>query len=444
MLGRLVVALILAASVAQAGPVRQWSIEELAQVDVLAVARVDSVSTGPLQEHQLYAQMPVHTCTAGLSVLRSFGQAPAHISLPYDCYGELPGGMSQGYPEFPTLKEREVLVFPLMHKGSKWTLIGPDGRGLLVPAVSAEPDGPKAVAPRAFLIAELANNLLQGTYPQMYRAGQYFAWQPSEKVPKELLAVLKSRIPYGDPRWLDIGTAALATMGIPRLPLETLIASPPPLTFAPLALAQVPESRRRPGIVRNMLRYSNVHGWGSAATLVPEFKDDLLLLKLLPDYLQKLQPGAVSIAWWLARNEQKSLMSASLAAALRTLAMPVVADGNDVNAATSLVVTYGNDAEFAQFLVALGSAKEHDPKRYMQLWWAAPTEAGPRTLKIVAAVISDERPMDPSTTMRYCDIAGGRLQMISHQEFGFKNWGQAIAERNVAVARARNWLKMKE
>ena len=132
-----------------------------------------------------------------------------------------------------------------------------------------------AGTPLAYLVDELANIFLYGTYRQMFEAAQYAGHQP----PKLVMERIEADLPPADPRWLDIGTASRLTMGIPRPPL------PESRTFAWQALAHVPEDRRRAGVVRNMLRHMDVHGWGSAATLVPEFKDDPLLLALLPGYL---------------------------------------------------------------------------------------------------------------------------------------------------------------
>jgi hypothetical protein len=78
----------------------------------------------------------------------------------------------------------------------------------------------------------------------------------------------------------------------------------------------------------------------------------------------------------------------------------------------------------------------------MQLWQVAYSEEGPRILKMISVVLDDERPMSANTTMRYCDIAGGRLQMIAKTDFGFgKQWEQDLAERRAAVQRARKWLR---
>jgi hypothetical protein len=182
----------------------------------------------------------------------------------------------------------------------------------------------------------------------------------------------------------------------------------------------------------------DVHGWSSAATLLPEFKDDPLLLELLPGYLVKLAPGSLNIAWWLVRNGQEALLPLSLDTSTRTLELPKV-DGNDVSAATYLLVKHGSDTQFARLLAAFKASRDTD--RYMQYWQIAYGEEGPRILQMIAVLLDDERPMSPKTTMRYCDIAGGRLQMIAKSDFGFKQWDQDLGERKAAVRRARVWMR---
>jgi hypothetical protein len=281
-----------------------------------------------------------------------------------------------------------------------------------------------------YLVDELANNFLHGTYRQMFDAAQYGGWQP----PKLLIERIETDLPDGNSRWVDIATASLAAMGTPRKPLDDLG------TLPGRALSHVPENRRRAGVIRNMLRHSDLHGWGSAATLVPEFKDDPLLLELLPGYLAKLHPGALNIAWTLARSGQTAALPISLDAATRILELPK-AEVNDIYAASNLLVRHGSPAQFAKLIDALNSAREHDRERYTQLWQVAHAEEGPRILRIVAVWLKDERAWWTNTTMRFCDIAGSRLQTIAKTDFGFKQWDQNIRERNTAIAKARAWLR---
>jgi hypothetical protein len=418
--------LALAAIPAQAGFVKYWTLEELAKADVLAVARVESVTMSAAPARQINDRVAVHTCTAGLAVLRSFGAVPERVRLRFDCYPQQTQLMS-GYPVFPRPQRGDVRVFPLQRDGARWKLFANEGVGLVLPAL---PDTANmAGTALGFLVDELANSFLHGTYRQMFEAAPYVGRQ---RLVEERIA---TDLAPGDPRWLDTATAMLATSGYPRQPIEEaggLIGR---------ALGHVPASRRRPGIVRNMLRHSDVHGWGSATTLVPEFKDDPLLLELLPGYLAKLHPGAVHIAWSLAQHGQLALMAPALGAAVRLLAIPKGPELNDIYAATGLIVKHGTDAQFGKLLDAFRAAKDRDTTRYMQLWQVAYGEEGPRILQMIAVMIEDERPLYAATTMRYCDIAGGTVQRIAKADLGFKQWDQDLGERRAAVQRAREWLR---
>jgi hypothetical protein len=421
---------LLLASPAGAGLVREWSLDELAQADVLAVSRVEGVTRGTAVVRTVGDRVSVYRCTADLTVLRSLGSIPARVRVPYECYADFGPGVS-GYPMFPRLERGQVLVFPLMKNGAEWRLLGNDGMGLLMPAIADAANLSDHGKP--YLIDELANTFFFGTYREMVAAGGYVMWQRNTDAHKLLLERLQAELKKGDPRWLDIGTAAIASMGIPRQPTQESKA------FGPMALMQIPEPWRRQGIVLNMLRHSDLHGWGSAATLVPEFKDDPLLLELLPGFLLKLHPGTLNIAWWLAKSGQMALLAPTVDAALRTLDLPKIPDVNDIYAASQVLVTHGTEAQFLKLLDALRKSK--DTPRYMQLWQVAYGEDGPRIQRMIAVLLADERPMGAKTTMRYCDIAGGRLQMIAKQEFGFKQWDQPIGERNAALAKARAWLR---
>jgi hypothetical protein len=421
---------LLLANPSVAGFVKEWSLDELAKADVLAVSRVESVTRGAAVVRTVGDRVAVLRCTADLTVLRSLGTIPARAHVSYECYGDNAPGVS-GYPIFPRLERGQVLVFPLMKSGAEWRLLANDGMGLLMPALADAANLSDHGKP--YLIDELANTFLFGTYREMFAAGNYLMSQGSTDTHKLLLERLQAELKRGDPRWLDIGTASIAPMGIPRQPMEQSKA------FGPMALMQIPTRWRQEGIVLNMLRHSDLHGWGSAATLVPAFKDDPLLLDLLPGYLAKGQPGVLNIAWWLTRNGQMALLAPTLDAALRMLELPSTTDVNDVYAASQLLVKHGTEAQFLKLLEALRKSK--DTPRYMQLWQVAYGEPGPRILRMIAVLLADDRAMGATTTMRYCDIAGGRLQMIAKQEFGFKQWDQPIAERNAALARARAWLR---
>lgn len=116
----------------------------------------------------------------------------------------------------------------------------------------------------------------------------------------------------------------------------------------------------------------------------------------------------------------------------------------DFNGAANLLFGYGNDEHLALYLQALRGAKAGDLQRYWALWHAARIQQNPRVLQAAAVLIDDERPARQQSGyygMRYCDIAVGRLQEVSARQFGLVSGRQSLKERNLAVKRARAWLR---
>lgn len=127
-----------------------------------------------------------------------------------------------------------------------------------------------------------------------------------------------------------------------------------------------------------------------------------------------------------------------MAAAIRTLRMEAILP-NDTLAAVRLIVKYGDEEQFADYLEALAQARTTNDRRYNNMWWIVESEKGPRIVRILCSVLFDERPsqrlyMDQG--MRYCDAAGLRLQQVVGVNFGFRHVGR----QNAAVARARKWI----
>jgi hypothetical protein len=266
----------------------------------------------------------------------------------------------------------------------------------------------------------------------------------------EIMAGLLTSLPDSSPRWLDVSTALLATLGVPRRKLDELAPGENDKSTVPNATAllaaqtlrKVPESQRREGIIRNMLKYSAVHVWGTAATLVPEFKDDALLLELLPGYLERQQKGALYVASWLIANGQTTLLEISLKAAL--LAMRAKdRDYNEISAACRMIIEHGHDDQYQEYLNILQQTKAHDTKRYGELWQVAWDESrSPRVVRILAVLLDDERRTSSWSDVRYCDFAGALLQRFSDEKFGFKEWNKMpLNERDEAVKRARAWMR---
>lgn len=432
---------------AQAGAIRPLSIDALAAAPAVVVCRVERVALGPFVPAQKGAR-PAATrhCTATLRVLRAFPEFPAaRIYLDHYCYGP-EFAIANGHPAYPNLEAGRAYVFPLVSHGNQWKLIAGEGYGLVVPAIDADPPGARPASKRDFIFGEIVNALLHGAYPDLFRFGSFMQFRYAKELNDEVTAALVAALPPGDPRWLDISAALLATS--PRR-LSDLASRAHPQDLFPDAVAslavrtlrEVPDERRREGILRDMLRYSALHPRASASMLLPEFKLDSLLLKLLPAYLEQHQDGAVAIACALIAGGQFDLEDVTLAAALRVL-RDKGADYADVNGAIGLLIHRGSDAQFQEYLAILNDAKVHDRTRYHAMWQPAWEDRSPRILRILAVLLDDRRSTSPGDNVRNCDFAGFLLQKFSGQKFGYKQWDQMpLPERNAALSRARAWMK---
>ncbi len=384
-----------------------------------------------------------------MAVLHLFRSMPELRELDIHLnYYSSDGPIINGHPMYPNLEVGKSYVFPLTAEGNRWKLLVEEGYGLVVPAVETEPEGPPVSSKRELIFRELINTLLRGSYADLYRFSTYMQFRQAAELNDEIMSALTAELPPGAPRWLDLSTALLATMGIPRRKLDDLVAgeeTKDPIRFAPALLAgrtlrEVPESQRRDGIIRNMLQFSAIHEWGTAATLVPEFKDDLLLLELLPGYLQRGQKGAVYTACWLVNNGQVALLDTTVEAALRALSDKNV-DYSELNAACRLLLDHGTDQQFKQYLNILRNSQLHDVGRYRQLWQVAWEGKSQRVVRILAILLDDERRAASGDSVRYCDFAGALLQKFSLEKFGFKEWDRmSLPDRDAAVARARVWM----
>lgn len=434
-------------------------VDALVKAPILAVGRVEDVRPGPiLPAEKGMREGTSRHCAADLKVFRATPDIhTSRISLEYRCYGPN-AALVSGYPVYPSLEVGKTYVFPLRDLPGRWELIAEQGVGLVVPAIETAPRVPSPGAPhlpgapppsrRDFLLSEMVNLLARGGYEDVYQFGNYMAMRRASEVNDALLAGLTRALAPDSPRWLDISTAMLANLGIPRRSLDDLVSDAGPKPFAQDALAllaaaairHVPEAERRPGIIRNTLQYTAIHEWGSAATLVPEFKDDPLLLGLLPGYLERGQKGALYVASWLPRNGQTALVDVSLRAALKLVHDPA-AEFNELRAACSLILRNGSDSQFAEYLEALQQAQTHDPQRCHDLWQVAWDENSPRTLRILAVMLNDRGRLPGSNSMRACDYSASLAEQYAGEKFTAGPWDQmTLRERDEAVQRARAWL----
>lgn len=440
---RAVAVSVLAVCAGRAGVVQMWPIDELAKAPMIAVARVEKITAGAaVPAGKPPWRTATRTCTATLKVLRAWPDGGAAARpLDFYCYGP-PVTHLMAPPIFPNLRAGATYVLPLQRDGERWRLIHEQGMGLVIPAI-ARPLGHEPYASaRDALIRELVNTLVQGEYSEIARLSQSLGLPHGRELGAEIAKHLDDKLSPTDGRWLDIATALMGSMGIPRPGLELMISNPPAMSLTASlvshALRRVPPERRRDGIIRNALEQSAVHPWGTAATLVPEFKDDPLLLELLPAYLERGHAGAISVAASLVHDGQMALAPLSVDAALRLLRD---GEGNvtDLHAACLLVARYGAEDDFDQYVALMVKAKTSDLTRYNQLWQVAYELPRPRNLRLIEVWLADERVM--SGRMRYCDIAGGVLQRAANENFGFTTvWDSPLDDRQAALLKARAWM----
>lgn len=406
---------------------RRWTLDELAAAPLMIAGRVDRIAHPPGQE-----------CEAVIRALRAFParDSSTPLRILFRCYdNSRPGGGTSRM--YAPIEPGDVSVFALRPDGRHWRLIAEEGFGLVLPARTAPPPAPAPPeSAREFLLRELTACLLDGSHAERYRAGLYLRDQHGSGYLPELWA---RALAAPAPARFDIACALLATLGLPRQSLEEMAQKAAPGSTTVLIarlLAGFSEPERSRGVVRNLLRHSATHDWGTAATLVPSYKDHPLLHELLPGYLERDQKGALSVAWWLVRNGRPDAAPAALPAALRRIGKPPGARFNDFYAACGLVTERGSEEQFGQFLALLQSA---DTAQSLALWNGAISLAGPRKLRVLDVLLADQR--IAAGDMRLCDLAGGHMQSIAGVKFGFREWNQPRAERDQALDRARAWRR---
>ena len=164
---------------------------------------------------------PLHGKSARFAGVPEF--KTARIYLNHYCHGPR-FAIANGHPAFPNLETGRTYVFPLVAHGDRWKLIADEGYGLVAPAIDEEPPGKQPASKRGFIFQEMMNTLLHGAYRDLFRFSGYMQFRHAAELNDEIMAALVAALPPGDPRWLDISTALLATS--PRR-LSDLAASVP-------------------------------------------------------------------------------------------------------------------------------------------------------------------------------------------------------------------------
>jgi hypothetical protein len=117
--------------------------------------------------------------------------------------------------------------------------------------------------------------------------------------------------------------------------------------------------------------------------------------------------GAVTIASYLARNEQRSVLPEALATAQRLVMNPGPVNMSELQAASGLIRDYGDNAQLGALVATLRRLKTAEVEQYRKLFSSAVSE-NKREIELAAVLIDDTRGGFPP--MRYCDVAAGEIQ----------------------------------
>ena len=450
--GRAIAVLVpLLAATAHAGFIKVWSIGELSQAPLLAVCSIEDIATrepvpagtvrwpGSYRWHE--ATLRVERVHSNLALAPMPGD---RILVRYVGFGESHGGGISGSPIWPMWEKGQRAVFalsPFKGRADRWSLVADEGFNVTVPAIEKEwPVAPAPATPREFIVTELINALANGSPAEQFAASTYMR----ESFPPEAQRLLASAIGNDEERWLAIAASIVCSLGIPRPTLAEIMSGandPVPLRGPILALLahalQKGAKRGYPDrLINKLVDDAPAHAGGSATTLV-QFKDSPVLIDRLRGALNRDQKGAVTIAWFLVRNEQRAALPQALLAAQKLVMNPGPVDMSELQAASGLVRDYGDDAQFGSLVTTLKRLKIADVEQYRKLFGSAAYSQNKREIELAAVLIDDTREGFPP--MRYCDVAAGLLQRLSGQDFGVvQNMTRPDWDR--AVARARDWL----
>jgi hypothetical protein len=442
----------LLAATAYAGFIKSWSIGELEQAPVLAVcsiediAKRESVLAGTVRWSGSYRW---HEATLRVERVHSkLALAPVpgdRIIVRYISFGDLAGGIS-GSPIWPMFEKGQRAVFPLApskERSDRWSLTADEGINITVPAIDREwrrADAP--ATPREFIVTELINALANGSPGEQFAASTYM--RESYAYPPEAQGLLDAAIGNDEERWLAVAASIVSSLGIPRPSVAEIMSGAnnkdpvrgPILVLLAHALQKGAKREFPDRLIIKLIDDAPVHAWGSATTLI-QFKDSAVLIDRLRDALRRGQKGAVTIAWFLVRNEQRSVLPQALAAAQKLVTNPGPVNMSELQAASGLIRDYGDDAQFSALVVSLRRLKAADVEQYRKLFGAAAYSENKREIELAAVLIDDTREGFPP--MRYCDVAAGVLQRLSGQDFGVAQ-NMARSDWDRAVGRAREWL----
>lgn len=440
------------AATAHAGFIKSWSIGELEQAPLLAVCTVEDIAkrepvapgtvrwSGAYRWHE--ATLRVERVYSKLEL----GPAPGdRIVVRYIGFGDLAGGIS-GSPIWPMFEKGQRSIFPLVpsrERSDRWSLFADEGMNVTVPAIEKEWRRADAPAnPREFIVTELINALASGSPAEQFAASSFIGERSA--FPPEAQRLLDAAIGDDEERWLAVAASIVSSLGVPRASVAEIMSGAtdkdpsrgPIMGLLAHALQKGAKREFPDRLIIKLVDDAPVHAWGSAVTLI-QFKESPVLIDRLRGALSRDQGGAVTIAWYLVRNEQRSVLPQALVAAQKLVMHPGPVNISELQAASGLIRDYGDDAQFAALVATLRRLKATDAEQYRKLFSSAAYSQNKREIQLAAVLIDDTREGFPP--MRYCDVAAGLLQRLSGQDFGVMDH-MTRSDWDRAVGRAHEWL----
>lgn len=422
-----------------------FSISEIENSPVLAVANVESVTPkemAPASEARSSA--PGQYWETTLRALRAFPTGTlvgrARVKVRYIASPAVkPLAIGSG-PFWPYFKPGMTALIPLAPgEDGMWRLVADEGSNLTVPAIEPAPQtAEKPATGRAFILAELANTLANGTTAKRFEAAGFL--RNGHEWPDGLRGVLEGAMGDDDDRWLELAFIVLASMGIPHSHIDQLMANENLTATADQAAAWLLAKGARRDypdrLIRCTLRHMAAYDWG-AANILLDFKDSPLVVQGLAASLKNDPANSIYAAWALVRNGQEILKGEALDAAIKLVSGP--ASLQQLQPASWLLRDYGSDAQFEVILTALRQLKSTNRDRYRDLFGAVDDRRSQRSLR-AAAILIDDRRIGWDGGVRFCDAAAATVEGVSGQHFGM-SWQAPVEERDRAVAAASAWLK---
>jgi hypothetical protein len=410
--------LSLAASISAAFPKSTLELNELARSPILATCLVETTSKDAASITKNSRVVPAH---ATLRILRTFPQnaiRDQRINLDFEALPEGDNGMSG--PALPHIVQGDVLILPLKRNPDprhlSWRLMVDHGNGLVIPAITAEPDLKTPHNGQDFVLGEIASTLSRGTRRQVLTESSYLSMQTTQRFSTQLMQLLQSYPGNDDDRWALVAASLLSSLGVPRPTVAEFrtrsIAVPGTQnTWSIIALVLQRaggSSQAKNRLIHQTLLISDINSWGAAVTL-REFAQDPLLVRELTAMLKEERPGSLFVAHDMIAAGQKSLSGPAIAIALRYI-KKVTAEWTELQPACSTLRDFGSDQQFGQLVSEIKNTQYLDTPRYDALWRATIWPESPRAATVLQILLHDDRMYQG---IRYSDLAHNELERLA-------------------------------